>query len=104
MRSAEPMLVPPNFITNKLLTPLLVILSVGSAVTHQLQHGFLDLERRKMGSVQVFRVGSLGERGFGAAAVPMIAHSKVASHILYRSAKFRGPPVRALLRLRIEED
>src|SRR5205809_41926 len=71
MRSAEPMLVPPNFITKSpagtggdVLWAIVrslrsMSLPVGSAISHHLEDGFLHLLRCHAAGIQILRIGSL---------------------------------------------
>src|SRR5579862_6524144 len=79
MRSAEPMLVPPNFMTNRsfkprsLFSPLMIFLPVCHAGTHQLQNRLLHFVEGEPGGIEVRRVRRLRERCVGARAVALVA-------------------------------
>src|ERR1035438_7839087 len=75
MRSAEPMLVPPNFMTSKpdgSLTAV-VLPSVRHARPHHFQDGLFHFFYRQNGGIQIEGVGRLREGRIGARAVALIA-------------------------------
>src|SRR6202041_1530386 len=71
IRSAEPMLVPPNFMTSRLFIACESL--IRSSLAHQFENRLLHLLGRETAGVQVLGVGRLGKGRFGAGAVAMVA-------------------------------
>src|SRR5579863_5560260 len=67
IRSAEPMLVPPNFIMSRSVRSVVavILLSVGHTGAHHFQDGLLHLFHVETGGIQVEGVGRLGEGRIG---------------------------------------
>ena len=72
-----------------------MILSIGGAITHQLEHGLFNLSEREVGGVQVLGIGSLSEGSFRAAAISLIAGIKIAGDVFDRGAQLGSPPLGA---------
>src|ERR1035438_10267795 len=99
MRSAEPILVPPNFMTSKLVTSLMAVVlpPVGDARAHDFQNGLGHSIFAEPGGIQVNRIRRLRQGRVGACAVALIALSHLCGkggggdfHAL--GARFQQPP------------
>src|ERR1039458_6643880 len=107
MRSAEPILVPPNFMTSRLVSSLmaLVLPSVGDARAHHLQNGLGHFVLTELGGIQGDCVGRLRQGGVGARAVALIAFSHLCRKSAHRDfhalgTRFQQPPVDPLIERR----
>ena len=67
-----------------------MILSIGGALAHQLEHRFFHLSWSQMGGVQIFGVRSLRQRSFRPAAIPHVTSFQVAGYIFHHRAQLRG--------------
>src|SRR5579864_9086854 len=118
MRSAEPMLVPPNFITNSpLMTPArawesiqLESSSVGSflairgAITDDFEQRGLDFILRQPGAVHVHGIGGLNQRRLRAHAIAFVALHNLTGNDIARLPGLQGAALGANLRLGVEKN
>src|SRR5690348_15188896 len=73
IRSAEPMLVPPNFITRRLFISVSSFLPVRRPVADQLEQRRLHFFDRESRRIDIHSVGSLYQRRLAARAITPVA-------------------------------
>src|SRR5688500_19202628 len=99
--SAEPTLVPPNFITNRSVncSP-----SVGYSRANDFEQRLFHILDGEVGGIDVDRVGRLNQRRFGAGTVAGIALADLAGERLGFASRFGRAPPHALFGIGIEKD
>src|SRR5208283_1885854 len=75
MRSAEPILVPPNFMTSRLAISIMAVVlpSVGDAGAHHFQNGLGHFVLAELGGIQVNGIRRLRQGRVGARTVALVA-------------------------------
>ena len=101
MRSAEPMLVPPNFITRRFIHQFP---NSKSVCAHHLQDRLLHLLRREAAGVQILGVGRLRQRRFGAGAVALVAFGDFAGDLARPQRPSPAPGGGAHLRVGVQKN
>src|SRR6185369_10198176 len=67
-------------------------LSIGGTLAYQFQNRFFYFARGEARGVQIFSVGGLRQRGFGAGAVTMVALGDFLRDLFDGSARLGGSP------------
>src|ERR1700682_6802955 len=80
MRSAEPMLVPPNFITRRLFISVRSFLPVRRTVADELQQRRFHFVDGEAGRIHINRVRRLHERRLAARAITLVTLVEVLCH------------------------
>src|SRR5579872_5340342 len=84
IRSAEPMLVPPNFMTSRFfIAGRSVSFSIRSPLADNFQNRLFHLVGRHTTGIEIFRIRRLRQRSFTAAAVALIPLRHFLRHGLF---------------------
>src|SRR5262249_39509213 len=97
------MLVPPNFMTRRLVILVCPFPAIGSAIANDFQQRRFHLVDAEAGGIDVDRIGSLNQRRYGTGAITLIAFAQLLLHDVGRKRCFLCTAGGPLLRLSIEE-